>query len=251
MAREGTYPLPSALDGTAQLFSSRRLVTAVPREMDRLYAQLAAPSVTFVRGPPKDDQLLIEGEVPTKGRRFAAWMRMAPSTHTSAHAEFHCAYCSQPYKGWGDHMVHSCPVVLAAALTGFRAMCALLQSRGHAVCWCDSLGATVYDKAGHTSYWTLVRDEDVVVQSESAEWDVAVTWSGLLWAVAPQPWPARERAALTAGYLRAVADCVVLPPSARWSRLMRAGGVGWPVGLSRPLADTGTLLRYALGESAC
>ena len=25
MAREGTYPLPSALDGTAQLFSSRRL----------------------------------------------------------------------------------------------------------------------------------------------------------------------------------------------------------------------------------
>ena len=38
MAREGTYPLPSALDGTAQLFSSHRLVTAVPWEMDRLYA---------------------------------------------------------------------------------------------------------------------------------------------------------------------------------------------------------------------
>ena len=50
MAREGTYPLPSALDGTAQLFSSRRLVTAVPREMDRPYAQPAAP--------PGDDQAL-------------------------------------------------------------------------------------------------------------------------------------------------------------------------------------------------
>ena len=49
----------------------------------------------------------------------------------------------------------------------------------------------------------------------------------------------------------AVADWVVLPPPARWSRLMRAGGSGWPVGLSRPLADTGTLLRYAMGESAC
>ena len=72
-------------------------------------------------------------------------------------------------------MVRSCPVVLAAALTGFRAMCALLRSRGYAVCWRDSLGATVYEKAGRTSHWRLVRDEDVVVQSESAAWDVAVT----------------------------------------------------------------------------
>ena len=148
-------------------------------------------------------------------------------------------------------MVRSCPVVLAAALTGFRAMCALLRSRGYAVCWRDSLGATVYDKAGCTSDWRLVRDEDVVVQSESTAWDVAVTWSGLLWARAPQPWPARERAALTAGYLQAVVDWVVLPPPARWSRLMRTGGSEWPVGLSRPLADAGTLLRYAMGESAC
>ena len=109
----------------------------------------------------------------------------------------------------------------------------------------------VYDKAGHTSHWRLVRDDDVVVQSESAAWDVAVTWSGLLWALAPQPWPARERAALTADYLRAVADWVVLPPPTRWSRLMRAGERGWPVGLSRPLEDAGTLLRYALGDSAC
>ena len=39
-------------------------------------------------------QFLTEGEVPTKGLRFAAWVHMAPSTHTSAHAEFHYAYCS-------------------------------------------------------------------------------------------------------------------------------------------------------------
>ena len=54
-----------------------------------------------------------------------------------------------------------------------------------------------------------------------------------------------------ARYLRAVADWVVLPPSAMWSRLMRAGGGRWLVGLSRPLADAGTLLRYTMGESAC
>ena len=72
-------------------------------------------------------------------------------------------------------MVRSCPVVLAAALTGFETMCALLRSRGYAVCW-------RYDKAGHTSHWRLVRDEDVVVRSKSAVWDVAITWSGLIWA---------------------------------------------------------------------
>ena len=148
-------------------------------------------------------------------------------------------------------MVRSCPVMLAAALTGFGAMCSLLQARGYAVYWRDSLGATVYDRAGRTTHWRLVRDEDVVVQSESAAWDVAVMWSRLLWVVALQPWPARERAALTAGYLRAVADWVVLQPPARWSRLMRAGEREWPVGLSRPFADEGTLLRYAMGESAC
>ena len=119
------------------------------------------------------------------------------------------------------------------------------------MCWRDSLGATVYDRTGRTTRWRLVRDEDVVLQSESAAWDVAVTWSGLLWAMAPQPWPARERAALTSGYLRALAEWVVLRPPARWSHLMRAGEREWPVGLPRPLADAGTLLRYAMGESTC
>ena len=60
-------------------------------------------------------------------------------------------------------MVCSCLVVLAAALTGFRATCALLRSQGYAVCRYDSLGATVYDKAGRTTHWRLAPDEDVVV----------------------------------------------------------------------------------------
>ena len=46
----------------------------------------------------------------------------------------------------------------------------------------------------------------MVVQSESAAWDVAITWPGLMCARAPQPWLARERAALMTRYLRAVAD---------------------------------------------
>ena len=80
-------------------------------------------------------------------------------------------------------MVRSRLVVLA--LTGFRAMCAPLRSRGYAVCWRDSPGAKVYDEVGRTSHRKLVHDEDVVLQSKSA--DVAATWSALLWARAPQP----------------------------------------------------------------
>ena len=122
MAREGMFPLPSALDRMAGLFLSRRLGTAVPREMDGLYAQLVAPSVNFVWA-----QLLTEGEVPIEGLQFVAWVRMAPSPHTLAHARLHCAYRSQPCKGLEDHMGRYCPVVLAAALTGFKSICTLLR----------------------------------------------------------------------------------------------------------------------------
>ena len=55
------------------------------------------------------------------------------------------------------------------------------------MCWRDTLGATVCDHAERTTHWRLARDKEVVVQSESAAWDVAITWSGLVWARAPQP----------------------------------------------------------------
>ena len=40
---------------------------------------------------------------------------------------------AQPCKGWWDHMVRSRPLVLAASVAGYRALCALLQTRGYAV----------------------------------------------------------------------------------------------------------------------
>ena len=55
MAPEGKYPFPGTLDGVAKLLSSSSLVTAVPREPHRFYAQLALPSVTLIRGPPGDE----------------------------------------------------------------------------------------------------------------------------------------------------------------------------------------------------
>ena len=41
----------------------------------------------------------------------------------------------------------------------------------------------------------------------------------------------------------------LLGPVARSPRLMRPSGHEWPVGLSRLLADAGTLMHYAMGES--
>ena len=188
MARKGTYPLLSAVDGTAQLFSSRRLVTVVPREMDRLWAQLAAPSVTFVRGPPRDDQALQAwaqlwpmGKCRQRASSLRPWCAWRPRPTPRRTRSSGVRNARSPTSG-GGITCRSCPVVLAAALTGFRAMCALLLSRGYAVCWRDSLGARVYDKAGRTTQWRLARDEDVVVQSVSAAWDVAITWSELTWA---------------------------------------------------------------------
>ena len=39
--------------------------------------------------------------------------------------------------------------------------------------------------------------------------------------------------------------------TARCSHLMLDGGNEWPVGLSRPFANVGPLLRYTRGECAC
>ena len=254
MAREGTYPLPGALDGTAQLFSSRRLVTAVPRELDRLYTQMASPSETFIRGPPGDDQallawtqLLADGGVPTEGLRFAAWVRMAPSTHTSAHAEFHCAYYSQPCKGWGT--TWSTPArwcwLRPWPASGPRAP--YYGPRAMPCC-----GATPWEPRS-----TTMRDVPRIggwcgTRMWLCSWRAPRgTWRSYGQGWCGPGWLARARADLMARYLREVAHWVVLPPSPRWSRLMCAGGTGWPVGLSRPLPDAGTLLRYAMGESAC
>ena len=133
MACEGTYPLADALDWTAQLFSSRLLVTAVPREMDRLYTQLAAPSVTFIRAPLGDDQaveawarLLTEGAVPTEGLRFAAWVRMGPSTHTSTQAEFQWVYCSHTSHNLSTTMLNLNPIALISAQP-----CAITTNHDH------------------------------------------------------------------------------------------------------------------------
>ena len=118
------------------------------------------------------------GGLPKEGLQFVAWVHMAFTTHTGERAEFHYVYCSQPWKGWGNRVVGACPVVLVAALSFFHAICAVLQTRGNAVEWRDTMGATIYNHAGRTSHCLLAQDKDVAVHSEKTASDVAITWSG-------------------------------------------------------------------------
>ena len=41
--------------------------------------------------------------ITAEGMRFAAWVRMAPTLHTSRMREFQCVFCSAPCFGLGDH----------------------------------------------------------------------------------------------------------------------------------------------------
>ena len=74
MVLQGVYTFPDTRDWTDQLFSSCRLVRVVQRDLDRLYAPFASPSVTFIRGPLSNHQavqawaeVLTDGSVPSEG----------------------------------------------------------------------------------------------------------------------------------------------------------------------------------------
>ena len=59
---------------------------------------------------------------------------------------------------------------------------------------------------------------------DSAAWDVAVTWSWLLWALDLLALTVSSRAELAAAYLCAVGKWTSLPPLALWARLLHQGG---------------------------
>ena len=64
-------------------------------------------------------------------------------------------------------------------------------------------------RRGHTVVcW---RDTDVLVRAGSADWDVAVTWSGLLWGRDPTALSINRRAGLMAAYPHVVGEWTSLP----------------------------------------
>ena len=88
----------------------------------------------------------------------------------------------------------------------------------------------------------------VPVQAKSAEWDVAVTWSGLLWARDPSAPSISCRAGLMAAYLHTLGEWTSVPPASRWAQLHHRGGLYRPTGLAWPLANAVILLWCAMGE---
>ena len=80
--------------------------------------------------------------------QFAAWIRTAPTLHTSLVRELHCAYCSAPCYGWRDHMVYNHVAIVAGTLMGIRAVLRNLLHEGRGVLYADTMGARVYDRHG-------------------------------------------------------------------------------------------------------
>ena len=92
---------------------------------------------------------------------------MSPTAH---------AYGSAPCYNLGEHMAPECVFVVAAALVGSRAVARALAREGCNLPWMDTMGARVYNCGDAVSQWHIVQDTDILVQAQSIEWDVAVTW---------------------------------------------------------------------------
>ena len=137
----GDLPVPQ---GARQLFARGCLFTAATTTVDDAYRHQAAPRSAFLPGSRGDALALCTwatpsaGAITAKGMQFAAWVHMAPTTHTSCVREFHRVYCSAPCFGWGDHMARDCVVVVALALPriGVRSCTQVVQSvvDGHHGC---------------------------------------------------------------------------------------------------------------------
>ena len=131
-------------------------------------------------------------------------MRMAPSTRTSEHAEFHYGvllaavpWMRRPY---GPRLPGG-----SGSGSGWLPGC-VPPTRVLGVCRVVARNPGGRDRAGRTTVRRLAHNEDVIVQAKGATWDVAVAWSRLVWATDPQPPPAPERKAPMEEYVLEVAD---------------------------------------------
>ena len=141
--------------------------------LDDAYTSQVAPRSAFLQAPPGDSAALrawahavSSGALSTEGLRFAAWVRMAPTTHTLRMHEFACAWCPAPYFGWGDHMSRDCVVVVAAALGGFRAMARALVREGYGMHRTETMGSYVYGRHGAVARWCVVQGKDIPIMTE-------------------------------------------------------------------------------------
>ena len=77
------------------------------------------------------------GAIPNKRRRFAAWVRMAPTTHMCVY-ELHCVYCSTPLLQLGDHMA----IVWSSwQRRSWGSLARPLAHKGCSVPWTRTMGA--------------------------------------------------------------------------------------------------------------
>lgn len=159
------------------------------------------------------------GRVSPGGMRFAALIRAAPSMHVDMLPSFKCPLCAAPCTGWGVHILKACPLAAGAVLRAFRSTALALLRRGWSLLWrtttCFEAGL-----AGKTALaWHLVNDFEVSNSATSCQWDVAVTWSGLVWCRQVGTVTLSTRQDLTVGFLWQADEWLGADAGWRWETL--------------------------------
>ena len=225
--------------------------------MDLLYAQLHQPDPSILCPFPDDTSALpawraaaLSGLLPSGGLRFACWIRSSPAMHCAPDPVFHCPFCSAPCHGWGQHLLRDCPLVAAALLSGTRATALYLRRAGWRITWITTSTVFTTDPVGHPLRWRLLSDQDVPAPTSNSDWDITITWSGLIWQRQGHHLPAQCRRDLTLIFLSAVDRWLNLDPTRRWTTLSNPTDPSAdPSGALHPVPLFCTSLRPTVGPS--
>jgi hypothetical protein len=130
-------------------------------------------------------------------------------------------------------------MTIAAVLHGFQCVAQHLVSTGNPVEWDSPVTFRV-----RKQQWQLLPDLGCPVPSP---WDVAVSWSGLIWCRPPLRLPTAERSSLSVLHLNGAAQWIHLSPEARWCAIHRTEAGAPPMLRAVPVLCT--ILRHILGPA--
>jgi hypothetical protein len=248
-ARPLTYPFPAITADTCFLFHHQHLVADISTALDAAYDAchpLPAAITPSIPCPPHHAwrHAVESNQIASAGLRFAFLARSALLLPTIPKPKFHCSYCNVPCHGWGSHMLRDCPLVAGGVLYAFHAAAQSLSAAGHLVTWTSPSSFHTHHPVHLHHRWHLCCDADLPTQPPHT---IAVTWSGLIWPLSPQPPPSTLYAGVCRAYLNAIAAWLQAEPLHRWDMLLQtAPPTADPSGLTMPVPTLATIFAWLL-----
>lgn len=138
--------------------------------------------------------------------------------HTATQPGFHCPLCASPYTGWGYHLLYDCPLAAGAILHAFWAQALVLIRSGWRVLWKTTSLFVAMDTLGRELRWRLLSNEDITPNT-APNWDVASTWSGLVWQHSGPPIPTVLRRSLITSFLSTADSWILSEPPWSWTTI--------------------------------